>query len=358
MTTRKIIVTPCIVNTWLYVSASRKVPFGWASWTRSRSASMPPRRKKTNAVAPYRSPIRLWSTVVSHETSPVVDRGRRKKLARGTATVAISRRSSCYGCRPSPSFQAQQVGDDGLDLVLGEAQLLQARRHLGAGLDPRGVLEPPGQVALVELEDRPRERAPAGQVGQVGAHLAHRGLHAAYRVAADARTRREVLQALGLGGPARWDGGLGELVVYPGVELRLLLGDHPEPHVGVGQAAVLLAQAEVGARRGRLDVQRVRPSGDQVLLPGQPGDRERVVHVLRSQVDGHRAPGGDVDLVGGDHAEVGILDLPPPLVAGHVDLEDLALGPGGEVEDRPHGGDGHAGQEEGRQDRPRDLQAG
>ena len=35
------------------------------------SASMPPIRKKRKAVAPYRMPIRLWSTVVIQLQSPV-----------------------------------------------------------------------------------------------------------------------------------------------------------------------------------------------------------------------------------------------------------------------------------------------
>ena len=45
-------VVPCIVNSWLNVSGARKVLSGRASWIRMSSASMPPSRKKMNAVAP------------------------------------------------------------------------------------------------------------------------------------------------------------------------------------------------------------------------------------------------------------------------------------------------------------------
>jgi hypothetical protein len=49
-TTRKIIVVPCMVMTWLYFSGSRKVFSGTPSWIRMSSASTPPRMKKTAQV--------------------------------------------------------------------------------------------------------------------------------------------------------------------------------------------------------------------------------------------------------------------------------------------------------------------
>ncbi len=38
---------------------------------------MPPMMKNTKAVTPYMIPIRLWSTVNSHERQPVLATGRR-----------------------------------------------------------------------------------------------------------------------------------------------------------------------------------------------------------------------------------------------------------------------------------------
>jgi hypothetical protein len=52
MIARKIMLVPCMVNSWLYVSGLRKVLSGLASWIRISSASRPPTRKKKNAVDP------------------------------------------------------------------------------------------------------------------------------------------------------------------------------------------------------------------------------------------------------------------------------------------------------------------
>src|SRR5690606_29383635 len=57
------------------------------------SASTPPTRKKSNAVAPYRSPIRLWSTVVNHATRPCFASGRTKsheRLSDRGASAAVN----------------------------------------------------------------------------------------------------------------------------------------------------------------------------------------------------------------------------------------------------------------------------
>src|SRR5262249_53469780 len=74
---RKIIVVACIVNIWLYRSAERMVPFGPASWARMSKDSLPPVLKNTSAVTPYMIPMRLWSTVNTHDRQPVVATGRR-----------------------------------------------------------------------------------------------------------------------------------------------------------------------------------------------------------------------------------------------------------------------------------------
>ena len=47
---KKIIVMPCIVNSWLYCSGVSRVWSGCASWMRKISASMPPTIRKANAV--------------------------------------------------------------------------------------------------------------------------------------------------------------------------------------------------------------------------------------------------------------------------------------------------------------------
>ncbi len=72
MRARNTIVVPCIVNSWLNVSADTTVLPGRASCARMISASTPPIRKNANAVQKYSRPIRLWSVVVSQLRSPLV----------------------------------------------------------------------------------------------------------------------------------------------------------------------------------------------------------------------------------------------------------------------------------------------
>ncbi len=57
--TRNTMVVPCMVNSWLYVSAVTKWFSGRDSCMRISRASMPPTRKKTSAVRPYITPIFL-----------------------------------------------------------------------------------------------------------------------------------------------------------------------------------------------------------------------------------------------------------------------------------------------------------
>ena len=52
ITTRKIIVMPCMVNTWLYCAAFSTVPLACTSCRRMSSASTPPITKKNSAVMP------------------------------------------------------------------------------------------------------------------------------------------------------------------------------------------------------------------------------------------------------------------------------------------------------------------
>jgi hypothetical protein len=83
-------------------------------------------------------------------------------------------------------------------------------------------------------------------------------------------------------------------------------------------------------------------------------------HVDGGQSEIHRAVGGDVHLVGGGEAVLGIAELPPPLVTDHLDLEGVVLGFGRrpDVEERGEGRHRHHGQDHRRDDRPGDLELG
>ena len=67
----------------------------------------------------------------------------------------------------------------------------------------------------------------------------------------------------------------------------------------------------------------VQPARDEIDLALQLRDPQAVDDVVRQQVDGDRTADRNVNLVGRRHLErgrvVGILDVPPPLVAGHLD---------------------------------------
>ena len=62
-------ITPCIVNSLLYVSADTTLPAGVASWMRITVAAAPPMKNKAVIAIAYRIAMRLWSWVVSHDLS-------------------------------------------------------------------------------------------------------------------------------------------------------------------------------------------------------------------------------------------------------------------------------------------------
>ncbi len=70
MTKRNIIVVPCIVKIWLYVSGSRNVFSDEPSCQRSSSACTPPTRKNTKPVIMKRRAIGMLLTVRSQPITP------------------------------------------------------------------------------------------------------------------------------------------------------------------------------------------------------------------------------------------------------------------------------------------------
>ncbi len=70
MMKRNTITTPWSVNTWLYVSGSMIVRPGVKSSMRTSSAKTPPNTKNVMTEIRYMMPIRLWSSVMSHDMIP------------------------------------------------------------------------------------------------------------------------------------------------------------------------------------------------------------------------------------------------------------------------------------------------
>src|SRR6476469_2433782 len=194
-TNRKIIVVPCIVISWLYVSGSSSVLLATPSCRRMSSASVPPSMKNTKVRTRYMIPMRLWSVVVTHDVQPVRSRSTLCAATWGTATGAVI---SCVA------------------MSVGSAARLQALLDALA-LAGGGLVGPPDRGALAV--------EPGFEV--VGRHRGHFGDHVGVVAPAE------------LGALTR-EGGAGELagdlepgvvrVARDGVEIAAELRDPP----GVG----------------------------------------------------------------------------------------------------------------------------
>ena len=108
------------------------------------------------------------------------------------------------------------------------------------------------------------------------------------------------------------------------------LRDHAEAHVGVREPAVLRALPEEGAGLVGLDGEVLSCPGTTSFLPASSGTQKLWITlqssavagaVARGEVHEDGAPGGDDQLVGGDDLGVGIVELPPPLLAVDRDLQ-------------------------------------
>src|SRR6185312_14942187 len=135
---QNIIVTPCIVKSWLYASGDSRCVSACVSWTRMISASMPPRIKKTSAVTRYRLPIVLWSTVASTPKRP--GGVSHVRVRRSTGAVAMGARVATT----NPLLERLEVRGERL-------QVARRHRHVGhvaARLDRLCADDPPHQIGL------------------------------------------------------------------------------------------------------------------------------------------------------------------------------------------------------------------
>ncbi len=67
---KKIMITPCSVNSLLYVSGVHRSPRGVRSSSRMPVAKSPPTAKKIVIEIRYSIAMRLWSVVRSHDATP------------------------------------------------------------------------------------------------------------------------------------------------------------------------------------------------------------------------------------------------------------------------------------------------
>src|ERR1700681_1494962 len=104
------------------------------------------------------------------------------------------------------------------------------------------------------------------------------------------------------------------LLLYPGLELLGRVRDHHNAHPRMLVAAELGARAEVGAAVVGLDPQAIRMARYDVDLSSQCGHPEIVDHIGRAKIDQQPFSDRYVYLVGGDHAGLEVVNLPPPLM--------------------------------------------
>ena len=135
---------------------------------------------------------------------------------------------------------------------------------------------------------------------------------------------------------------LGGWPSLPGQPLREVHGrvhHHPERHARVLDAAVLRALTSIDTGTVRLEPGLGRTTGNQIHLPLERGDPEAVDDIAGREPHPHAPAGGNVQLVGGRHGLIrggaGIVDLPPPLVPGHLDREVVGRSHGGERSQAP-----------------------
>src|SRR5215813_5243736 len=309
MPNRNTMVVPCMVKSRLKVSGGTMCRPGHASCRRIMVASNPATTTKISAVRTYMMPSRLWSTVTTQSCSSSRS-VRRDALASGPA---IDREITLMIVA---SLESDQVRGERFQLVARDFH----GRHERSELECGGILHP-GVEILARVASRARPDGPAGhQVRQVRPEHAV-GRRAADRVAIDAGQRGEqVAPPTRRGVVARG----GALSGDPALEFIPRMHHDHKKHEAVLDAAILCALADVGPGTGRLDPHMVDLVRDHVHLARELGNPEAVDDV--DGLEGDEGWGGlsgiahrHVELVRGDHAELGIADLPPPLIAndGH-----------------------------------------
>src|SRR5262245_25224756 len=230
MPTKKTIVVPCSVMSWLKsCGGTRRFP-GTASWRRISDASRPATTKKRSPEATYMIPRRLWSTVTTHSC-------RRAGTELRTARAGEAARVGSIDAMRSSLAQSQQVVDERVELLAGELH----RRHERARLQRVRALEPREQVLAAHQGGAGRERLTAREVRQVRAE-APGGDGPAHAVAVDAGRRLEDAPP-GHGRGVGHRGGA--LRRRPALEVRARVRDYAQEHVGVLRAAELRALPEV-----------------------------------------------------------------------------------------------------------------
>jgi hypothetical protein len=215
---------------------------------------------------------------------------------------------------------------------LGVVGIGKTEPHEIAGLDLMGFKYPVREVLGLVLKPAGGDGGAAAEVRQIGTAGLDLRVHAVTAGAILDKQIRAVGDLLGINGfrillhghrrviPATHDRLL-LLAGQPGIPVFLVEGLGTEQHVGVRIAAVLRTLPPEIAGLVGLDPHEVLLARHEVGLARQLGQPETVDDVVGVEVQLHRAPGRKDQLVGGMESVFGIFKSPPPLVAGHVDLD-------------------------------------
>lgn len=101
------------------------------------------------------------------------------------------------------------------------------------------------------------------------------------------------------------------------------MGVNREFHVRVAGAAELGALTVIGTGLVGLQPQHIGAPRQHVQFAAEARHPERMDHIIAGQVQIHRLAGGNVQLIAQLDALLRIADLPPPLVAGHLNAQHL-----------------------------------
>ncbi len=164
-------------------------------------------------------------------------------------------------------------------------------------------------------------------------------------------------RAAGVGGAIATGaaGARGLHVRHPGLKIFRLLRLDSIGHPSVLDAAELGALTRVIALRLRREPHPGLPIGKHVALGCELGNPEAVNDVVAGHAKRDRPPHRDVQLISRGQVELGIAELPPPLVPHHLDGERVFARDGVGLEDGSHRGHRDGRQDQGRNDGPDDL---
>ena len=119
-------------------------------------------------------------------------------------------------------------------------------------------------------------------------------------------------------------------MIHPGTELIRGLGDHPERHVGMLEAAEFSTLAAILAGTIRLKPFEGGSAGNQIALALQTRNPKTMNDIVGISTYRHGLTYGNVNFIGCLESTAGIItrvaNFPPPLCTGHLNHQAPSRG--------------------------------